>query len=202
MSGESTFNTELDLTQEALDFAKGAKRSATLIMFLGVVVAACGLAVLARPLLGGIAVTALLGAAMLVGGIMHVAISFGARIGRGFFGLLGIGIVMILGGLGIMFYPMEGLTALTAVLGVLLLIVGVLRTVFAIRLRGLPGSSGMMLNGILAVLLGVMLFAKFPESSEVVIGVFLGVDLLISGLSMTILASAVRRTMKTVQKVL
>lgn len=202
MNESNVYDETFDLTEEAREFAKRVKRSGGLMTLLGILIATAGVMVIARPLFGGVAVTVLVGAAMFTSGLMQVVLSFRARIGGGFFGLLGAGLVMMAGGVAIFFYPLEGLAALTAILGAVLLIVGAMRVVFAIKLRALPGSGGILLNGVLAIALGVMLFARFPESSEVVIGIFLGVDLIMNGMSLGLFGSTIRGTMKRAQDAL
>jgi len=55
-----------------------------------------------------------------------------------------------------------------------------------------------MFAGIVSIVLAVMIFANLPSASGVVIGVLLGIDLLMTGLTMSMVAIKVRAVSNTV----
>jgi uncharacterized membrane protein HdeD (DUF308 family) len=55
-----------------------------------------------------------------------------------------------------------------------------------------PAWPWVLLNGVVNLILGVLIWRKWPESSLWVIGLFLGIDLLFHGWSCVILALTAR----------
>jgi uncharacterized membrane protein HdeD (DUF308 family) len=80
--------------------------------------------------------------------------------------------------------------ALTLLLAACFLVGGLLRVVFSIVER-FPGWPWVLLNGVVSLVLGVMIWQRWPESSDWVIGLFVGIELLFHGWSWVILALTV-----------
>ncbi|MGE4651486.1 MAG: DUF308 domain-containing protein [Myxococcota bacterium] len=98
---------------------------------------------------------------------------------------------LVLGGL-LLLNPAQGAIALTLLLAILLVIQGFVRIALSMR-GGLPrGSGGFLLAGILGLFLGGMLWWEWPGDSAWALGLLLGVNLLMGGLAMIMLALALR----------
>ena len=88
--------------------------------------------------------------------------------------------------------PAQGAIALTLLLAILLVVQGVVRILLSMR-GGLPrGSGGFLVAGILGSILGGMLWWEWPGDSAWALGLLLGVNLLMGGLAMIMLALALR----------
>ena len=74
--------------------------------------------------------------------------------------------------------------------------VGVMRIVLAFRMKGEFGWLWVMFGGVLALVLGILIFAKWPASSLVVIGTFISIELIINGWSIVTVALAARLASK------
>jgi len=94
--------------------------------------------------------------------------------------------------------PDRGLVALTVVLAIVIGVAGGLKIMFARALTGVPGVGGLLFSGIVSLVLALLIFAKLPSASEVVIGVLIGIDLLVAGVTLTMIAMQVRSVSKTV----
>ena len=77
-----------------------------------------------------------------------------------------------------------------------LLVGGILRVVLSVIER-FDGWGWMLLNGVISVVLGVAICKQWPLSGLWVIGLFVGIDLLMSGTSWVMLALSVRYWAKT-----
>lgn len=57
---------------------------------------------------------------------------------------------------------------------------------------GMPGWGWQVLDGAVPVMLGILVLAQWPSSGLWVIGLFLGIDLIVYGPSLTALALKIR----------
>jgi uncharacterized membrane protein HdeD (DUF308 family) len=79
------------------------------------------------------------------------------------------------------------------VLAVLFLIEGILNVILFFSMRTMRGSSWVLVDGIVTVLLGLMIYVQWPSSSVWALGILIGVSMLISGVTRVMLSLAVRK---------
>jgi len=90
------------------------------------------------------------------------------------------------------FSPLAGVSALTVLLGSLLLVQAVLAAVTAFQVRPLPGWGSCLLDAASSLFMGVLILAKWPSSSVWAIGTLVGIAVLTGGISRIIVASKIR----------
>ena len=98
-----------------------------------------------------------------------------------------------LAGVVIFIDPLVASLIFTLVLGFLILLVGITRIVMAFHIRGAKGWGWPVVSGIISVLLGIMIIAQWPVSGLWVIGLFVAIEMIMSGWSYIFLALAARR---------
>jgi len=158
---------------------------------MGVLFIVLGLIAIGEPLVAGLAMSVLAGWLLLAGGIVHAVSAFrsgGARSAL-WHGLLAI--LYLAGGVYFATHPLLGLGTLTLFLAGILFVEGVVWIVAYFQLRS--GNIWMLLNGVITVLLGVMIWRHWPSSSVWAIGTLLGVNLLMTGLSILFAGAALRK---------
>ena len=129
-----------------------------------------------------------IGTIFIVGGAAHALYSFWAREWGGFlFELLG-GILYLLVGLMLLGNPGGGVLMLALLVAILLIMQGVVQLVLSFELRPMFSWSWMFTSGIVALLLGILIWAPWPSTDFWLIGLFVGISLLFSGWSTVILA--------------
>jgi len=69
----------------------------------------------------------------------------------------------------------------------------VLEFVLCSRLRGIPGSGWLMVDGIITLVLAVMIWSTWPSSTVWVVGTLIGISMLFSGITRLMLSLAARR---------
>jgi uncharacterized membrane protein HdeD (DUF308 family) len=149
-----------------------------LIIVGGLAIGATNIATLATVLV--------FGCLLLAGGTFEIVNAFFGRTWRGFLLHLLTGFLyLILGGL-LIDHPGRGAAALTLMLAVVFLAVGAVRTVYAVVER-FTGWTWALLNGVVTFALGALLWREWPESSDFVIGLFVGIDLVFNGWSWVML---------------
>ena len=164
---------------------------------LGIVLILAGLAAIAFPLLGGIAVKIMLGWLFLIGGVMMIVHAFQAPGWSGFLWELLIGILYVVAGGYLAFFPLTGLLTLTILLAALFLAEGIFEVIMAFRVRPHDGWGFLLLSGLAALAVGVMITLSLPSSAEWALGLLAGINLLFSGWSYVFLALAGRRAHDT-----
>lgn len=160
---------------------------------LGIVFALAGLAAIAFPLLSTIATKIVLGWIFLAGGVLMVLHAFSASGWRGFLLGLLIGILYVVAGGWLAFFPFTGIITLTILLAALFLAEGVLEVIMALRVRPHEGWIWLLLSGLVAAVVGIMVAMGLPSSATWAIGLLTGINLLMTGASFIALALAGRR---------
>ena len=68
-------------------------------------------------------------------------------------------------------------------------------------MRSVGGSSWFLIDGIVTLLLGLMIYLQWPSSSAWAIGTLVGVSLIVSGVSRLMLSLVVRKAAAAVASV-
>lgn len=111
----------------------------------------------------------------------------------GFLIHLVLSLLYIFVGLTLINDPALASTTLTLLLGVFYLCIGVSRIFYALSMRSLAKWQWRFLNGFVSFLLGLLILTNLPAASLFVIGLFVGIDLLFSGIAYIMMAMASRR---------
>ena len=185
--------SQLDV-ESAIEAARAQiKRNWGWFLALGVVFVLAGLAAIAFPLLSTIAAKVALGWIFLAGGVLMILHAFSASGWRGFLLGLLIGILYVVAGGWLAFFPFTGIITLTILLAALFLAEGVLEVIMAFRVRPHEGWAWLLLSGLVAAAVGVMIAMGLPSSATWAIGLLTGINLLMTGASFIALALAGRR---------
>lgn len=103
-----------------------------------------------------------------------------------------IAILYVLAGLIIMADPLAASTLLTLLLAGALMGIGVMRLIMAVQMRGIKNWFWPLIGGIAAIVLGLMILARWPISGFWVIGLFVAIEMIFSGWSYIIIALGAR----------
>lgn len=184
-----------------VELAREVKRASMWYIVLGVVMILGGVFALGRPMVVGLALTAVVGWVLILAGAMQVVHCLMARSGGGFLFRLVLGLLYVLGGYFILSNLYQGLAALTVVLGFVILMGGILRILVGRAMTGVPGVGWVLFSGIVSIVFAILIFARLPSSSEFIIGLFVGLDLIFGGWSMVSVAMTTRRVSDVVADV-
>ena len=134
----------------------------------------------------------LFGWLLFTGGILAVVNAFREKGWNGFLLDLAIGVLYSVAGLMVVSHPVAAAANLTLVIALFLMVGGLLRIVAAIA-GDFHHRIVVLLNGIVTLCLGVMIWRDWPVSGLWVIGLFIGVDLIAYGLSLVSLGLSARK---------
>jgi uncharacterized membrane protein HdeD (DUF308 family) len=167
------------------------KRSAWSIG-MGVLTAVLGVFLILYPFATAMITTVLLGWILVLVGVAQFVFALHTQTVGNFFLKILLGILYVVAGLALAFLPIEGVIVLTGVFGTLLLVQAGLLTVTAFQMKPLDGWGWYLADAIASLLLGVLIFAKWPNSSLWAIGTLVGVAVLMGGISRIMIAAKIR----------
>jgi uncharacterized membrane protein HdeD (DUF308 family) len=174
-------------------------RSASTVSILwGVLLIVFGMVAIGSPLVAALAVSVVVGWLVILAGIVHVMLGFRAHGAGSMIWKLLVGIAYLCFGGYLIVHPLLGVASLTLLLASLFLIEGILNIVLYVKTRPVHGSSWMLIDGIITLLLGVMIYMQWPSSSAWAIGTLVGVSMIFSGVARVMMSFAVRKATATV----
>ncbi|WOD40017.1 HdeD family acid-resistance protein [Nodosilinea sp. E11] len=170
------------------------KKSTNWIIFLSIVLIVLGLLAIISPMVASAFFTAMMGwIALFSGGVMIIQ-SFRSHPVRGFWLNLIVGIFYAVAGLYILFNLGAAILALTLAFGVLFVVEGVFTIIMGFTQKaGRSMSWLVVLNGVVTLILGIMVLNRWPVSALWLIGLYVGISLFFSGISLLAAALAARK---------
>jgi uncharacterized membrane protein HdeD (DUF308 family) len=171
------------------------RHGSTLSILWGALLIVLGFMAVGAPFLAAVAVSALISWLIIVAGIVHIVLAFHTHGAGSMIWRLLVGLAYLAFGGYMLFHPVLSVTSLTLVLAGLFVIEGVLNVILYARMRPLHGSAWILIDGIITLILGLMIYLQWPSSSIWAIGTLVGVSLMISGLSRIGMTLAIRRAM-------
>lgn len=151
---------------------------------LGIVLMILGVIAIFMPFVAGVIATVVLGWLLLLGGVAEGMHAIVERKWGGSGWAIVSAVVYAIAGVLIIAFPLRGKVFLTLVLSAFLVVDGVLKIIRALQHRALPAWGWLMFDGILALVLGVLLWANWPSTASWAIGLLVGIDLFFNGTSM------------------
>jgi uncharacterized membrane protein HdeD (DUF308 family) len=163
-----------------------------LFIALGVMFLILGALVALFPMVVAITIEIVLGWVLIVNGILLVIHSFSLRDLSGFIFRLLLGIITIIFGGLILSNILAATIAFSVILAVFLILEGILKIVVSFHFRGIGNWSWLLLSGAIALILGIM-WLKWPLTGAWAMGLLIGIDMVLGGLSMIMVGSGLRK---------
>ena len=175
------------------------RKASTVSIVWGVLLIVFGMVAIASPFRAGVAVSVVVGWLIILAGVVHSMVAFrrawrGSRIWK-----LLVGIAYVCFGAYLLWHPVLGVASLTLVLASLFVIEGILNIVLFVKMRPVQGSTWVLLDGIVTLLLGLMIYMQWPSSSAWAIGTLVGISMIFSGVARVMMSLAVRRERRRVR---
>jgi uncharacterized membrane protein HdeD (DUF308 family) len=155
---------------------------------LGILLIVLGILAIAFPLISTITAKIFLGWLFLIGGISQIIHAFSTKTWSQFLLNILIGLLYLLAGGWLAFFPLTGIITLTLFLAAMFIVEGVLEGAMAFRIRPHEGWVWMLVAGIIAILCGVLIVAQLPSSALWAIGLLAGINIISTGWAYLFLA--------------
>ena len=172
-----------------------AKESVGWSIGLSILMILAGISAIVLPPVAGIAVILVVAWLLIFSGAFHLVFAWHTRTTGGFVWELLLGILYIFVGVYTLVHPVAGLASLTLLLAIYLFVEGVLELILGFRLRPMPGSSWLLFDGVVTLILAILIWRTWPSSTEWVIGTLVGISMLFSGAARLSLSLAARRVL-------
>ena len=153
------------------------------ILALGIVYLITGIIALGSVVMATAASVFVVGIMMVIAGVAEVINAFQIKTWGSFLLWILLGALYIVAGFVTFQNPLLAAVILTLILGVTLVASGIMRIILAFNMRAGSAWVWVVISGLVTLLLGGVILAHWPVSSLFVLGIFLGVDLVIAGVS-------------------
>jgi uncharacterized membrane protein HdeD (DUF308 family) len=171
--------------------------NANLFVVQGAIMTLLGVAAVIWPVVSSLAVDFYVGWIFVISGALGLAMMFFAPTAGSFIWALLTSALALFAGVVLIWHPVAGTISLTLVLTAFFLAEGLFQTVGALAHRSdFPESWGwMLLSGITDLVLVALIIAGWPSTAGWVLGLFVGINLITSGLAIIVAATTVRRVL-------
>ncbi len=160
--------------------------------FMGILLIILGVIAIAAPFVTGVSLTLMLGFILLAAGIAQLIWSFGSStFGAGVAKFLWGGLTLLAGAY-VLSQPAAALAGITLFLAFYLIVSGIFDSWMAFSIKPEPGWGWTLFGGIVSIILGIMIWRRFPTSAAWFIGTVVGIKLLFVGWTMIALKGAAK----------
>jgi uncharacterized membrane protein HdeD (DUF308 family) len=163
------------------------------IVALGVVYLLAGLIALGSVAMATVVSVLVVGVMMIIAGVAEVFGAFQIKSWGKFLLWALLGVLYVIAGFVTFQNPLLAAVLLTLVLGASLLVSGIMRIVLAFSMKRETPWIWVALSGVITLLLGVLILARWPVSSLYILGLFLAIDLIMAGAGWIGLGFGLRR---------
>lgn len=158
----------------------------------GLLSVALGVLALGNAVAVSIGIVWVTGSMLLLSGSVQTVIGFSdTGVGNKVLSVM-LGLLMAILGISFMRNPLEGTMSITAVIVLVIAAAGILRLFWAFRMRETRYFWIMLVSGSASILLAGFILANFTHTSVRLLGILLGVELLLNGAALSVLALFLR----------
>ena len=168
------------------------KRYSTWYLLEGVFLVIAGVLALVFPYIASVTLVLLVAWILIISGVLQAIGLIGAKEVPHFWLQLISAVLAIVIGVMLLRNPNAGLLVMTILLIVFFIVEGFSKIIFALNIRPVTGWVFVLLSGVIGILLGAYLWSNMPLSSEWVLGVLLGIQLICEGAALAFLAWMIR----------
>lgn len=160
---------------------------------IGVLILIAGILAIMIPMVAALAATFAFAWVALFIGALQLIHAYQLRTHKGLIWRVLTGLLNV--ALGAIFFwkPLEGVAALGLLLAVLIMAIGVMEILFALQHRPAPGWGWVLTLGIVSVLLGLLISLGWPQSSFLLIGLYVGINMISGGIWRIAMGVAMRK---------
>ena len=172
------------------------KQATGWVIALSIALIVLGLVAIFAPVFASAFFTSTMGWIAIISGIVMIVQSFRSQPVRGFWLNLILGILYIIAGGYILANVGAAMLALTLAFGWLFIVEGIYTIVMGFTNRAGQGSRWLVVfNGVVTLVLGILVINGWPFNALWLIGLYVGISLFMSGVSLLVAATTARRAL-------
>jgi uncharacterized membrane protein HdeD (DUF308 family) len=153
-----------------------------------------GVLAIGSPMLAALAVNIFIAWLLVLAGVVHLLVAFHTHRAGSLIWKLLVGVAYLGFGIYLILHPVLGVISLTLAVAVLFLIEGVLDIMLFSKMRAIPGAAWVLFDAIVTLLLGLLIYLRWPSSSVWALGILVGASMIVTGVTRIMLSLVVRRT--------
>jgi uncharacterized membrane protein HdeD (DUF308 family) len=176
----------------ATSIGTAAKQEVRWSIVVSILMIVAGFLAIIVPPAAGLAVTIIVGWLLVFSGAAHLIFGWYTRTTGGLVWEWLMGVLYILVGGYLLFHLAAGLASLTIVLAIYLFLGAALEFALSFKLRPLPGSGWLLIDGITSLILAILIWRTWPSSTPWVIGTLVGIGMLFCGVARLMLSLQAR----------
>jgi uncharacterized membrane protein HdeD (DUF308 family) len=162
----------------------------------GIVFLIGGFIGISKPVIASFTVETMIAIFFIVGGLLQAFQLFRATKNSSFIWSLLLGLLFIILGVVLLRNPIAGLFSLTIIAATLIGASGIVKLIYAFKLRPLNGWLWMLISGIISITLAFIIFTNIMASAAITLGILLSVELISSGIWMLLIGFSFRKLNK------
>lgn len=161
---------------------------------IGIIFLVLGVAAIAFPWTAALSLDLAIGTILVIAGAAQILQSLSGPRGTTFMPSLALGILALVIGALMLFFPLAGAITLASLVMFFLLLTGTIKTLFAFQVRPVTGWGWILTSGLLSLALGFLILFQFTATNVPwILGLLLGVDFLFTGIWILMLVASARR---------
>lgn len=180
---------DYNLSQECV---KQLKENSTWYLILGICMTILGTLALLFSYTTTIFSVVYLGLLLIAVGCFELFQAFKMSKWSTFFLHIFLGVLFIVGGILMVINPTVNAINLTLFLAFFFMVSGIVKIIFACA-KNIPHKFWLILNGVLTLILGILIWQQWPYSGLWVIGMFVGIDAIFTGWTWIMLSLAAKK---------
>jgi uncharacterized membrane protein HdeD (DUF308 family) len=184
MNEQSRFAVQEDQLEEL-------KQHWVWFLVLGVALILLGMLAIGHSAMATEMIVKVIGLVLILSGVVQVVVSFSSPKWSGLLVQLLFGILYITVGLMLRSQPDSAAEMITLLMAAFFIVGGMFRIVLALDLK-FRNWGWALFQGLVTLLLGMMVWSNWPDSGAYIIGIFVGVEILVSGWVWVMMAISVR----------
>lgn len=182
MNNSDNILTDLQQAQhQLLDYMRNHWR---LLQWEGLFFILLGFAAIIIPQLFSVFIVIFLGWLMVVGGVVQLSRALFFPKVPGFAPWLGLGILQLVVGFLLIADPIAGVLTITMMITLFFALEGIIKIYMAMVMRPLPHWDYVLVSGVTAVVLAAAILVFWSEIPQWVLGLFIGINMLVLGVTM------------------
>lgn len=169
------------------------KQSKSLVS-IGIFIFIIGIVALLFPIAFGKATVIILGIIFILGGVLRLSFAiFSLNTGSTLLKYLA-SILMIIAGIWLMAKPDSGINALTIFLAVYFIVDGISTLTYSFTMKPVTGGGYLLAEGIISIILGILIWAHWPETGKFALSIYVGIKLLFTGMAIIMTGKLLKRS--------
>ncbi len=182
-----------DQSLAATSMSEAVKSKWGWFLFAGIVFIVAGFFAFLAPFMASLVVTVIVAVGLVIVGVVQIFQAWSVQSWAGFIWQLVIGLILLIGGIAVYFNPLASTFLLTLFVAAMFIAKGIFQIILGFRIKPNDAWGWIVAAGVIAIIVGVLIWMDYPLSGVYALGVLAGISLIFTGWSYVAIALAAKR---------